>query len=259
GNHLRFLRPRQHRKCRRGEDDLVSHKFPPGETWRRTIRKCYYIAQPGAYARYTICLMLRLYLLLLAIAPLYAQKPFEFWPGTSYDSKIPTFHQVLGYDAGDRVTSHAGIVRYMEALAAAAPSRLKVFDYGETWEGRKLIYAAGGSEANIRTLTEIRAQMQRIADPRKTPEADARKIMAGLPAVIWLSYGVHGNEISSPDARLLTAYHLLAARNDKLVDEILSHVLVLIDPTQNPHGRDRCVNYFEQARGLPPDSSPPAA
>jgi len=154
---------------------------------------------------------------------------------------------------------HAGIVRYMEALAAAAPNRLKMFDYGETWEGRKLIYAALGSEANIRKLTEIRAQMQRIADPRKTPEAEARTIMAELPAVIWLSYGVHGNEISSPDAGLLTAYHLLAARNDKLVDQILANVLVLIDPIQNPDGRDRFVHYFEQARGLEPDASPVAA
>ncbi|MGB7721332.1 MAG: M14 metallopeptidase family protein, partial [Bryobacteraceae bacterium] len=203
--------------------------------------------------------MLRWSVLLLAIAPLYAQKPFEFWPGTSYDSKIPTFRQVLGYDAGDRVTSSEGIVRYMQALAAAAPNRLKVFEYGETWEGRKLIYAAVGSEANIRRLTEIRAQMQRIADPRKTPEADARKIMAGLPAVVWLSYGVHGNELSSPDAGLLTAYHLLAARNDKLVDQIMANVLVLIDPIQNPDGRDRFVHYFEQARGLEPDSSPVAA
>ena len=203
--------------------------------------------------------MFRLSIVLLAIAPLYAQKPFEFWPGTSYDSKIPTFHQVLGYDAGDRVTSHAGIVRYLEALAAAAPTRIKMFDYGETWEGRKLIYAAVGSEANIRRLTEIRAQMQRLADPRKTPEAEARKIMAGLPAVVWLSYGVHGNEISSPDAGLLTAYHLLAARNDKLVDQILANVLVLIDPIQNPDGRDRFVHYFEQARGLEPDASPVAA
>jgi hypothetical protein len=203
--------------------------------------------------------MLRWSVLLLAIAPLYAQKPFEFWPGTSYDSKIPTFHQVLGYDAGDRVTSSEGIVRYMQALASAAPNRLKMFDYGETWEGRKLIYAAVGSEANIRRLAEIRAQMQRIADPRKTPEADARKIMAGLPAVVWLSYGVHGNEISSPDAGLLTAYHLLAARNDKLVEQILANVLVLIDPIQNPDGRDRFVHYFEQARGLEPDASPVAA
>jgi Zinc carboxypeptidase len=196
---------------------------------------------------------------LLWLVPAHAQKAFEFWPGAAYDPKIPTVRQVLGHESGERVTNHAGLVRYMEALASAAPNRIKVFDYGESWEGRKLIYAAVGSEANIRKLGEIRAAMQKIADPRKTPDAEARKIIAGLPAVVWLSYGVHGNEISSPDAALLTAYHLLAARNDKMVDDILAHVVVLIDPTQNPDGRDRFVNYFEQARGLIPDASPNAA
>ena len=195
----------------------------------------------------------------LSLAPLFAQKPFEFWPGTSYDAKVPTFQQVLGYEPGDKVTSFAGVVRYMEALAAANPARMKMFDYGQTWEGRKLIFAAVGSEANLRRLAEIRASMQRIADPRKTPEAEARRLMTGLPAVVWLSYGVHGNEISSPDAALLTAYHLLAARGSKTVDGILENVLVLIDPVQNPDGRDRFVNYFEQARGLEPDASPVSA
>src|SRR5262249_57604291 len=130
------------------------------------------------------------------------------------------------------------------------------FEYGESWEGRKLIYAAVGNEANIRRLPEIKSAMQRIADPRKTPEAEAKRVIAGLPAVIWLSYGVHGNEISSPDAALLTAYHLLAARNNKMVDDILSKVLGLIDPTQNPDGRDRFVNYFGQHPGLEPNPGP---
>jgi hypothetical protein len=150
-------------------------------------------------------------------------------------------------------------MRYMDALAAAAPDRVRIFEYGQTWEGRKLIYAAVGSEANIRRLGEIRASIERIADPRKTPDAAARTITADLPAVVWLSYGVHGNEISSPEAAMLTAYHLLASRNDKMVENILAHVLVLIDPTQNPDGRDRFVNYFEQSRGLAPDASPIAA
>jgi hypothetical protein len=196
----------------------------------------------------------------LCAAPAFCQqKAYAFWPGTAYDSKIPTFHQVLGYDPGEKVTSHAGIVRYMDTLAAASGGRMKVFDYGSSWEGRKLIYAAVASEANMRKLDQIRADAQRLADPRKTNEAEAKRLISTLPAVIWLSYGVHGNEISSPEAGLLTAYHLLAARGDKLVDEILSKVVVLIDPTQNPDGRDRFVNYFEAARGLEPDASPVAA
>ncbi|MBZ5580972.1 MAG: peptidase M14 [Acidobacteriia bacterium] len=203
--------------------------------------------------------MLRCLALLLAAAPLYAQRPYEYWPGANYDPKIPTYRQALGYDPGEKVTSHAGILRYMDALAAAAPTRTKIFEYGQTWEGRKMIYAAVGSEANMRRLPEIQAAIARVADPRKTPEAEARKILATLPAVVWLSYGVHGNEISSPEAALLTAYHLLASRNDKMAEGILARTLVLIDPLQNPDGRDRFVNYFEQARGLEPDASPLSA
>ncbi|HYZ86299.1 MAG TPA: M14 family zinc carboxypeptidase, partial [Bryobacteraceae bacterium] len=155
--------------------------------------------------------------------------------------------------------SHANLMRYLDALAAAEPERIKVFEYGKTWEGRRLVYAAVGSAANIRRLPEIRAAMQKQGDPRKTSEAEARKLMAGLPAVVWLGYGVHGNEISSPDAALLTAYHLLAASNDKLVANILQNVLVLIDPLQNPDGRDRFVHNFEQSEGIEPDASPSAA
>src|SRR5215475_3905311 len=150
----------------------------------------------------------------------FAQKPNEFWPGAAYDPKIPTMRQVLGYEPGEAITPHSGLVHYLDSLAAAAPARMKIFEYGQSWEGRKLVYAAIGSEANI----------------RKTSEAEARPLIAGLPAIVWLSYGVHGNEISSPDAALLTAYHLLAARNDKLVDDAMSKVLVMIDPTQNPDG-----------------------
>ncbi len=187
----------------------------------------------------------------------FAQK-FEYWPGTSYDPAIPTTKKVLGYDFGDRITTSENIVRYMDALAAAAPNRMKVFEYGKTWEGRRLVYAAIGSEANIKRLPEIRAAMHKIYDPRRTSEAEAQKTIASLPAVIWLAYGVHGNEISSPDAALVTAYHLLAARNDKLVNDVLANVVVLIDPIQNPDGRDRFVHHFEVAEGLEPDANPQA-
>ena len=202
--------------------------------------------------------LLRLALAALAVLPAAAQK-FEYWPGASYDPRIPTYQTILGYEAGERITSHTGILRYLDALAAAASPRIKIFDYAESWEGRRLVYAAVGSEANIRRLPEIRAAMQKLADPRRTPEPEARKIMAGLPAVVWLSYGVHGNEISSPDAALLTAYHLLAARKDKMADAILANTLVLICPTQNPDGRDRFIQHYEQNRGLEPDASQSAA
>jgi hypothetical protein len=194
---------------------------------------------------------------LLAAVPLAAQ-PFEFWPGAAYDPRIPTFAQVLGYEPGERITTHAGILRYFDALAAASP-RIRVFEYGTSWEGRKLIYAAIASEPNIKQLGSIRAAIERFADPRKTSEAESRELAAGLPAVVWLGYGVHGDEISSPDAALVSAYHLLAARGSSMVDAILANTVVLIDPLQNPDGRERFINYYEQTRGLEPDADPLAA
>ena len=71
-----------------------------------------------------------LLLCLISVAPLVAQS-FEFWPGTVYDSRIPTFVQVLGYEPGGRITTHAGVLRYFEALAAASP-RIRIFEYGTT-------------------------------------------------------------------------------------------------------------------------------
>jgi zinc carboxypeptidase len=188
-----------------------------------------------------------------------AQSKFEFWPGATYDGGVPTFREVLGHNPGERITSHASIMKYLEALSAAAPDRVKITQYAKSWEGRKLVYVAVSSPANIKNLEAIRAGMQKLSDPRRTPQAEARQLIAALPAVIWLGYGVHGNEISSPDAALLTAYHLLAARNDSVVEQILSNTVVLIDPTQNPDGRDRFVHNFEIAEGLEPDASQLAA
>ena len=198
--------------------------------------------------------------LLIAIAlPLLAAPKIDFWHGASYDPSIPTQQQVLGYEPGERISSHENLLKYLEALAAAAPARMKIFDYAKTWEGRRLVYAVIGSESNMRRLDQIKAGMKRLADPRRTSPAEAKQLMANLPALIWLAYGVHGNEISSPDAALLTAYHLLASRNDKLVDQVFANDLVLIDPQQNPDGRDRFVHDFEIAEGLQPDPSQLAA
>ena len=209
---------------------------------------------------YPVKLMPRFAFLLFVTAfSTFADTRFEYWPGAAYDPAVPSMRKVLGYDAGDHITPHANIVRYMEALAASEPSRMKLYDYAKTWEGRKLVYAVIGSEANIRRLSEIKDSMARLADPRRTNEADARARAASLPVIVWLAYGVHGNEISSPDAALMTAYHLLAARNDKMVAAILAKALVIIDPLQNPDGRDRFIHSYEAGEGLEPDPNPLAA
>ncbi len=197
----------------------------------------------------------------LALAfSLFAQKrTVEMWPGAQYDPAVPTIEKTLGYAPGERIAPHAHLMKYFEALAASQPKRVKLLEYAKSWEGRKLVIAIIGNEANIARLNEIQTGIKKLADPRKSTEADAQKLIASLPATVMLAYNVHGNEISGPDAAMAAAYHILAAKNDKIVDSILANTLIMIDPTQNPDGRDRFVHNFEIAEGLEPVAYPLAA
>lgn len=187
-----------------------------------------------------------------------AQEP-EFWPGVTYDPAVPTMEQVLGHAPGASIVSHVEMLRYLQTLVEARPSQIRMHEYGRTWEDRSLVYVVVGSAENIARAPEIQRDMKRLSDPRTIGDADARAIIENQPAITWLAYGVHGNEISSPDAGLYTAYHLLAARNDELVDTILAESLVIIVPTQNPDGRDRFVHHYRMNEGIAPRPHPAAA
>ncbi len=191
--------------------------------------------------------------------PALAQEAFEFWPDADYDPAIPSFQDVLGYAPGERITWHKDVLKYFEALQAAAPGRVVIQEYAKSWEGRSLIYVAIASAENIARMDEIKASMQRLSDPRTISEGDADNLIRDLPGVVWLSYAVHGNEISSTDAAMMTAYHLLASRGDDRVADMMANSFVLIDPLQNPDGRDRFIHNFEIAEGLQPDPDPLAA
>lgn len=164
------------------------------------------------------------------------------------DPAIPTSEQVLRYRWGDDVSSHYQIETYLRALTNAAPDRTKLVQYGTSCEGRSLNYLVISSAANIQRLEEIRQNNLRLADPRSLPESDSTALAEDSPAIVWLAYCVHGNEISPSDAGLLTAYHLLADRRPE-TRTMLDQLVIIIDPLQNPDGRDRFVNVFRETRG----------
>lgn len=182
-----------------------------------------------------------------------------YWPGANYDTAVPTVKDVLGYSSGERITTHGDMLRYMQSLAATAPDKMRIMDYGRSWEGRDLIYIAISSADNMAKLDDFKAGMQALSDPRITSDADAARLINDMPSSTWLAYSIHGNEISSTDAAMMTAYHLLAARGDDRVPDILENSIVFINPLQNPDGRDRFIHRFRTAKGLVPDSDPASA
>lgn len=164
--------------------------------------------------------------------------------------------ETLGYPLGERFTHHDRIVAYMRALDASS-DRVALHQYGSTYEGRPLLVAAISSSENISRIEEVRTRHLKLADPRDTTDTEIANIVANDPVVVWLGYGVHGNESSSAEAALLTAYTLAAAEGPWV--ELLEDLVVLIDPLENPDGRERYVHFFETQRGRVPNASPVAS
>jgi hypothetical protein len=193
----------------------------------------------------------------LAAAGAHAQA-FPFLASAQHDPAVPTYESVIGRRLGEDVSTHAEAERYLHALDAAS-DKITVQPYGKSWEGKTLYNVMVASASNQARAGEIQAGMQRLADPRGLEDSAVAPLLRSLPGVAWLIYNVHGDEPSGTDAALALAYHLCAARDDTLVDAVLRECVVLLDPVQNPDGRDRFVHGYRAMRGAASDPEPDAA
>ncbi|MEP7164066.1 MAG: M14 metallopeptidase family protein [Ferruginibacter sp.] len=153
----------------------------------------------------------------------------------------------LGYKLGEKFTPHYKIVNYFQHAAAAMPQMMKLEQYGLTNEGRPLLLAVIASEENFPGLEEIRKNNLRLTGLLNDKPADVQ-----APAVVWLSYNVHGNEASSSEVSMKTLYELLAPANAQ-TKQWLKNTIIIIDPCLNPDGRDRYVNWYNEIEGKYPN------
>ncbi|MEM7481579.1 MAG: M14 family zinc carboxypeptidase [Acidobacteriota bacterium] len=172
------------------------------------------------------------------------------------DPEIPHPAAHLGYRLGERFTRGDEIRGYFEALATAS-DRVSLREYGRTYEDRPLTLAVITSPTHQKRLEAIRGRQAMLADPEDIRAAERQALIDEQPAVVWLTYGIHGDESSSSEAAMATAYLLTAGGDD--VSELLEDLVVVIDPNANPDGRARYVGDFEQRRGRRTSSDPLAA
>lgn len=178
---------------------------------------------------------------------------FMLFSYTAFSQSVPSPDAFLGYKLGDHYTQHYKIVNYFREVARALPAQVRLVQYGETYEGRPLLLAFIASPGNLQRLEDIRRNNLRLAGVLKDGTASDES----GPAIVWLSYNVHGNEPSSSEAAMKTLYALVDPANTN-AKEWLRHVVVVIDPCINPDGRDRYVNWFITAVGKNPNPDPQA-
>ena len=182
----------------------------------------------------------------LFVSPLAAQiaappqAPWPLWfPGKNYRSGLPL------PNAGKAYTHHAELVAYASALAAAAPDRVKLLTLNITEEGRSQPFLIISSPANIANLDQLRANNAKLADPRNCPSEEAERIVQTNPTFVWLGYSIHGAEPSGSEASLAVAYHFAAALDADVLKQ-LDRVVLLLDLTQNPDGRERAIQSMSE-------------
>ena len=148
-----------------------------------------------------------------------------------------------------KAVSHDALLGYMQKLAAVS-DRITLTPCGKSHEGRTLFFLTVTSSANHKRLDEIKALNAKLADPRKlTDKDDVNKIIADLPAVAWMAYSIHGDELSSTDAAMYIVYRLAAATDKKTI-RLLDEVVIHIAPLVNPDGRERFLGHLHELSGI---------
>jgi len=172
-----------------------------------------------------------------------------FFEKADFNPAIPSPETVIGHRIGEKAVRYDTLVRYLEALAQSS-QRVRLTSYGESHKGRRLYYLTITSTDNHKRLAEIKTDNSKLSDPRTLsgPE-EAERILETMPAVAWLGYSIHGDELSSTDAAVYVAYHL-AAGTDKATQSLVDKVVIHIDPLINPDGRERYLSQLEHLTGV---------
>ena len=184
---------------------------------------------------------------LLFISSLFSQD-YYFEEYAPFDQKIKSPEEFLGYPIGEMHTRHDMIVSYMTYLSNVS-DKAEMFSYATSYEGRKLIYLIVSSPDKIKNLENIRNEHISYIDPDNENYNSSEK-PKNFPVIINLGYNVHGNEPSSSEAAMLTAYTLVSSKKDE-IKNYLENSVVLIDPALNPDGRDRHTQWVNSYKASP--------
>ena len=134
-----------------------------------------------------------------------ATDPASVLPRQKRKSSITTPSDFLGFKIGSRHLRHDQIHGYMELLAEQS-DRVSFTPYATSHGGRQLFVLVITSPDNQKHIAKIKETHRELASGKiKTPRQEDRTVM-------YLGYGVHGDEASAMNASPLLAYHLASSQ-----------------------------------------------
>lgn len=178
----------------------------------------------------------------------FAQDKYYFNTTEKFNSNIPTPETFFGFEIGKHLVRYDKVVEYFKLLADKS-DRATLVVFGQSWEKREQVKLIISSPDNQRNLEQIRLDHLKLIDPKTKVDYASQK------AIVELAYNVHGGEIAGTDASVLAAYYLVATENPDITKR-LNDAVVLIEPSQNPDGRERAATYINSFHSVPAISNP---
>lgn len=155
----------------------------------------------------------------------------------TYNSNIPTPEEILGAQLGEWHVRHDQLVSYMYAVAEAS-DRVNITEYARTYENRPLLMLTITSPENHQNIDELKEEHLKLTDASVSDDLN----LSEMPAVVTMSYSVHGNEPSGSNASLAVVYYLAAAQGAE-INSMLQNTIINVDPSINPDGLDRFAHW----------------
>ena len=164
-------------------------------------------------------------------------------------AQIQSPEDYLGYKVGTakKLANMHQIIDYFQQIDAAS-DRIVVEEVGKTTEGNPFIVAYITSVDNHQNLGQYRHYQQLLADPRKTSDEEAEKMIADGKAIVMINCSIHATEIGACQMSMQLAYDL-ATKEDLTTREILDNVILLLIPMHNPDGIQMVVDWYKKYLG----------
>lgn len=159
-------------------------------------------------------------------------------------AQIQSPEEYLVTNYGKHFTPHHLLVEYARYLADNS-EYMTLETYGYTNEKRPLLLATFTTPGNHQKIDDIRK-----TNINSTGLESYNDNMVNEKAILWMSFGVHGNEAAGPESSITVMYKL--ANPDAQTKKWLDNTVVLIDPSVNPDGYSRYTHWLWRIAGDEP-------
>lgn len=164
-------------------------------------------------------------------------------------AQVQTPEQFFGFTIGadGELARYPKVLEYFQHLARHS-DRVRYQELGKTTDGHPYVLVTISAPANLGRLERLVDINRRLADPRRTSDAQAAALVQEGRAFYFLYATIHSTEVGNGQSILLLG-HKLATENTPAVREILDNTVLLLVPSQNPDGQHLVIDHWYKTKG----------